>query len=333
MEFRTERHELRLDRPFTISRGTTRTKEVLVVRVTEGDHMGVGATSPASYLGDSLELVEQELPGLLETAESEGVDPERAESLTSDLESPAAHAAVSTALHDLAAKRQGEPLYKYLGLPEPSPTPTSITVATESVDVAREQAREAVEDGFEVLKVKAGFRDDIECVRGVREAAPSVGLRVDANAGWSAEEAVGMIEALAALDVEFVEQPADTLEYVYRNTDMPIAADESCVTVDDVPDIADHADVVVVKLMKCGGIQEALRTIEAARSHGLEVMIGCMIESNASLSAAAHLVGWADYADLDGSLLLEDDPYRGVPVRDGRVRPGVVGKGTGARRR
>lgn len=330
MEFRTERHTLQLKQPFTISRGTTKTKEVVVLCVRIGEDVGVGAAAPTDYLGDSVERVERELPELLDVVE-EAIPRQAEESMPEDL-NPSARAALSTALHDLSAKQVGEPLYEYLGLPEPRPTPTSLTVAAEGVEAAGRQARRAVEQGFNALKVKLGFQHDVERVRAVREAAPSAGIRVDANAGWSAEEAVRKIEALARFDVEFVEQPVDDLERL-PDSPLPLAADEGCVSADDVPDVADHADVVVVKLMKCGGIQEALRTIQAARSHGLEVMLGCMIESNASLSAAAHLVGRANYADLDGSLLVEDDPYRGVPIRSGRVDPGAVERGSGARPR
>ncbi|MFC6771356.1 enolase C-terminal domain-like protein, partial [Halorubrum pallidum] len=140
-------------------------------------------------------------------------------------------------------------------------------------------------------------------------------------------------------DVEFVEQPVpagdpDGLRFVYERSALPVAADESCVTLTDVPAIADRCDIANLKLMKTGGLLEARRLIAAARAHGLEVMCGCMIESNASIAAAAQLAPLLDYADIDGSLLLAEDPYDGIGLTDGEIRLGDQSRaGTGARRR
>jgi L-alanine-DL-glutamate epimerase-like enolase superfamily enzyme len=172
----------------------------------------------------------------------------------------------------------------------------------------------------------------------VRDAAPDATVRVDANEAWSPREAVRKIDALAEYDLEFVEQPVpaenpEGMRFVRERAALPIAADESCVTLDDVPRVVGQADVVNLKLMKCGGLREAKRMIHAARAHGLEVMLGCMIESNASIAAAAHLAPLLDYADLDGSLLLAEDPYDGVPMPAGAIDLGNVDRaGTGARR-
>jgi L-alanine-DL-glutamate epimerase-like enolase superfamily enzyme len=111
----------------------------------------------------------------------------------------------------------------------------------------------------------------------------------------------------------------EALEYVHERATLPIAADESCVTLPDVPAIADRCSIVTLKLMKCGGLREAIRMIHTARAHGLKVMLGCMIESNASIAAACHLTPLLDYADLDGSLLLAADPYAGVPIKEGKI--------------
>lgn len=162
-------------------------------------------------------------------------------------------------------------------------------------------------------------------------------MRVDANGGWTAEEAAALIERCAAANVEFVEQPvsrhdADGLLEVYRQATLPIAVGESCVTLRDLPHVADRCDIVNIKLMKCGGIREAIRLIAAARAHGLEVMCGCMLESAASIAGAAHLVPRFDYADLDGALLLRGDPIRDSPVRRGDIMLDPTRPGLGVRR-
>lgn len=161
---------------------------------------------------------------------------------------------------------------------------------------------------------------------------------MDANQAWSPREAVRKIEALAEFDVEFVEQPIpaenpEGMRFVRERAALPIAADESCVTLEDIPRIADKADIANLKLMKCGGLREAMRMIHAARAEGLELMLGCMIESNASIAAACHLVPLLDYADLDGSLLLAEDDYEGVPMPNGVIDLETGLAGTGARKR
>jgi L-alanine-DL-glutamate epimerase-like enolase superfamily enzyme len=174
----------------------------------------------------------------------------------------------------------------------------------------------------------------------VREATPDVRIRVDANEAWTPREAVRKSAWLADADVEFVEQPVpaedpEGLQFVYEHSGLPVAADESCRTLSDVPQIADRADIVNLKLMKCGGLREAKRMIATARAHGLEVMLGCMLETNASIAAACHLGPLLDYADLDGALLLADgaDPYEALDLSDGRIELTDDRPGTGARLR
>ena len=201
----------------------------------------------------------------------------------------------------------------------------------------RRKARRAVEAGYDVLKVKLGTDRDREIVEAVHGAAPSARLRVDANEAWTPKEAVAMCEFLEAY-VEFVEQPVPAtnpagLRHVYERSPVPIAVDESLVDPTDVPAVAQFADIANVKLMKCGGIRPAIETFHAARAHGLETMLGCMIESNAAIAAGVHLAPLLDYADLDGSLLLADgaDPFDGPPVPS--LDLSAVDVGTGALRR
>jgi L-alanine-DL-glutamate epimerase-like enolase superfamily enzyme len=342
LETEFERVSLPLENPFTISRGTQTAVGNVIVRVTDEAGMtGIGGAAPSAHYGETADTVAAVLPDLLDAVERVG-DPHALHEVEGALRSvangnPAARAAVSIAVHDLAAKRLGIPLYRLWGL-DPSDAPkTSFTVGLDETDRVREKAADAVAAGYDVLKVKLGTDRDRELIDAVRDAAPDARLRVDANEAWTPKEAVRKAAWLADRDVEFVEQPVpaenpEGLRYVYERSELPIAADESCVTAADVPVVADRCDIANLKLMKAGGLLEARRLIAAARAHGLEVMCGCMIESNASIAAAAQLAPLLDYADLDGSLLLAEAPYEGVDLADGEVRLAEQDRaGTGAR--
>ncbi len=332
-----DRVALPLAETFTISRGSTDAAEAVTVALTDAEgRVGYGAAGPSAYYGETADSAAAAVPELL--AAVEGADPTNQQRMAAELaeiapEQAAARAAVSIAVHDLAARGAGEPLYRRLGL-DPGRAPvTSYTVGIDTPAGMADRARRAREAGYPILKVKLGTEDDRARFEAVRSAAPGARIRVDANAAWDRERAR---EKLAWLDeggVEFVEQPlpAEDLEGLAALSEgpLPIAADESCVTAADVPRVAGAVDVVVVKLMKCGGIRPALRQILAAKAHGLEVMIGCMTESAASIAGGCHLSALAEYADLDGSLLLAEDPYEGVPMPDGRIDLGAVAAGTG----
>jgi L-alanine-DL-glutamate epimerase-like enolase superfamily enzyme len=336
-----ERLELDLEFPFTIARGTATTSEVVVVRVADDDgNEGVGGAGPSSHYGETADTVEAVLPRLLAVVEDVG-DPHAIQRIERRLReaverNPAARCAVSVALHDLVAKRVGLPLYRHWGLDPEETVSTTYTIGIDDPETMADKTRTARERGHDLLKVKLGTDRDLAMLEAVRAAHPEATIRVDANEAWSPREAVRKIEAIAEYDVEFVEQPVPAddpggLRFVRERSPLPIAADESCVTLADVPRIAGRVDVANLKLMKCGGLREAKRMIHAARAHGLEVMLGCMTESNASIAAACHLAPLLDYADLDGSLLLAEDPYEGVPLPGGRIALEEVERaGTGA---
>jgi len=242
----------------------------------------------------------------------------------------AARAAVDIALLDWVAQKLGVPLYRYLGL-DPADAPlTTFSIGIDKPEVIRQKVREA--EPFPILKIKVGLDVDEETIAAVRSVT-SKPLRVDVNEGWrDKEEAVRKINWLESQGVELVEQPmpAEMLEetrWVRSRIHLPLIADEACRRPEDIPRLAECFDGVNVKLMKCGGIQPALRMIEVARAHGLKVMLGCMIESSIGITAAAHLAPLVDYADLDGHLLIANDPYEGVCVEGGRLilpaRPGL----------
>ena len=325
-----ERVRVELEEPFTIARGTRTTVENLIVTVTdEGEMTGIGGAAPAAHYGETPDTVAAVLPDLLAVVE-EVDDPHALHAIEARMrevvrDNPAARCAVSIAMHDLAAKRLGVPLYRLWGL-DPSRAPaTSYTIGLDTTDRVREKAAAAAKVGYPILKIKLGTDRDRELVKAVREAAPDATLRIDANEAWTPRETVQKSEWLAERGVEFIEQPVSAenpggLKFAYERSAIPIAADESCVTLSDIPAITDRCDIANLKLMKTGGLLEARRMIAAAQAHGLEVMLGCMIGTNASILAAAQLAPLLDYADLDGSLLLSDDPYEGVDLTGGKIR-------------
>jgi len=352
LKWTTERVELELDRPFTIARGTTEVTENVLVRLSDGEHVGVGAAAPARRYGETADTVAAVLPELRSAIPE---DPHAIDAAVDAMDdavrgNAAAKAAVDVALHDLAATRLGVPLYRLLGLDPSRSVTSSFTVGIGPIEETREAAAAAVEAGFGVLKVKLGTdpERDVETVDAVRAGASDAGasddgvrIRVDANEAWTPPEAVRACRALGERDVEFVEQPvaADDhagLTRVRDRSPLPIAADESCLAASDVPRVAAAADIAVVKLTKTGGIRGAIRAIHAARAHGMETMLGCMVSSNALIAAGMGLSPLVDYADLDGAMLLADgtDPYRGLDAPGGRIDlAGVERPGTGARER
>ena len=234
----------------------------------------------------------------------------------------AAKAAVDIAWMDWIGKKLGIPLYRYLGLDPKDAPVTTFSIGIDTPEITRQKTREA--DAFPVLKIKVGLSTDEPTIEAVRSVTKKP-LRVDANEGWKdKEEAVRKINWLETQGVEFIEQPmpASMIEetrWVRTRVHMPIIADEACLGAAAIPKIADAYDGVNVKLDKTGGIQEALRAISVARAFGMKTMLGCMISSSVSVTAAAHLSPLVDYADLDGNLLIANDSFSGVKVEKGKL--------------
>jgi L-alanine-DL-glutamate epimerase-like enolase superfamily enzyme len=342
MNWTVERYDLPLKTPFGIARGTTETSGCVAVELTHEGTTGYGAVTPSAYYNETAGSVTEALPGLLETVERIA-DPHAGQRIERGLrerapDRPAARSAVSIAVADLAARDLGVPLYRQWGLDPDRVPPTTYTVGIDPPERMAEKAAAAVDAGFERLKLKLGTDDDRARFEAVREAVPDAELRVDANAAWDAEEAIEAADWLAEGGVTMLEQPVtaediDGLRRVTEATNIPVCADESCRAATDVPRVADACDVVNVKLVKCGGVRAARRLLLAADAHGLSTMLGCMVESNASIAAAVHLSPLVDYADLDGALLLDSDPYDGVGLDGDRFDLRTVASGTGARRR
>jgi len=333
-----ERHDLPLSTPFAIARGTSDTSETVLVELTHEGTTGYGAVTPSPYFGETAESVAATLPGLLETVAAIG-DPHAGQRIEWRLreaapDEPAARSAVGVAVADLATRELDVPLYRQWGLDPDRVPPTTYTVGIDPPERMAQKARAAVDAGFDRLKLKLGTDDDRVRFDAVRGAVPDAELRVDANAAWDAEAAIEKAGWLAAGGVTMLEQPvaADDVDGLARVTDvttMAVCADEACRTATDVPRLADACDVVNVKLTKCGGPRAARRLVHAAEAHRLATMLGCMVESNASLAAAVHLAPLVDYADLDGALLLDSDPFEGVPIDGDRFALRAVESGTG----
>jgi L-alanine-DL-glutamate epimerase-like enolase superfamily enzyme len=234
----------------------------------------------------------------------------------------AAQAALDIALMDWVGQKLGIPLYRYFGL-DPNAAPiTTFSIGIDTPEITRQKVREA--ESFPVLKIKVGLDTDEATIAAVRSVT-SKPLRVDANEGWkNKEEAVRKINWLATQGVEFVEQPmpAAMLEetrWVRERVHLPLMADEACQHSSDVPKLVGIFDGVNVKLDKAGGILEAFNMMQIARALGLRIMLGCMVSSSVSVTAAAHLSPLVDYADLDGNLLIANDPFAGVRVENGKL--------------
>ncbi len=225
------------------------------------------------------------------------------------------------ALYDLVSKMLNVPVYKLLGL-NPAHTPhTSFTLGIDTPTNMAKKALLALD--YPIFKVKVGTKNDVAIIEAIREVT-SATIRIDANTAWTPKEAIKTINALAPYNIEFVEQPIVPhdlagLKLIRDNVPIPIIADESCVTVEDIPRLAECVDGVNLKLMKNNGITNVLKMIHVARAHNLRVMIGCMIESSLAITAAAHITPLVDYADLDGHLLIDNDPYVGVSVVNGKL--------------
>jgi L-alanine-DL-glutamate epimerase-like enolase superfamily enzyme len=243
----------------------------------------------------------------------------------------AARAAIDMALYDWQGKQLGIPLWRLWGLNRRRIVPTSVTVGINSPEGARQRVRDWLPfTGGSVLKIKlgspAGIEADQEMLLAIREEAPQAELSIDANGGWSLDDAVKMCTWLASQGVRHVEQPLaagqeDKLPILYERSPLPIFVDESCFTSHDIPPLADRVHGINIKLMKSGGLTEAIRMVHTARACGLQVMFGCYSDSTLANTAASHLSPLADYLDLDSHLNLVDDPFTGATIQDGRLIP------------
>jgi L-alanine-DL-glutamate epimerase-like enolase superfamily enzyme len=316
---------LKLRHTWTTTMSSSEYRDTIQVRLTSDGVSGVGEGAPIVRYHENAEDGKKAIAAIapfLQTADAWHSEKLMAEVSRQMPNQFAAQAALDLALMDWVGKKLNVPLYKLLGL-DPADTPiTTFSIGIDTPENTRQKVQEA--EPFPVLKIKVGLTTDEATIAAVRSVTKKP-LRVDANEGWTnKEEAVRKINWLESQGVEFVEQPmpAEMIEetrWVRSHVHLPIIADEAAVNARAIPKLVDAYDGVNVKLDKCGGIQQALRMIYVAKSLGMKTMLGCMVSSSVSVTAAAHLSPLVDYADLDGNLLVANDPYRGVTVHKGKL--------------
>lgn len=340
MRLVVETLELRTRHEFRIAHGAHRNYRNVLVRLEHDGISGLGEGSASHYYGESHETMRL----ALETwAPLLGDDPFALDAIGARLDAAlaghaAARAALEMALHDWIGRKLGLPVWKLLGLDAAAAPISCVTLGMAGPEEMEWKLEEVLD--FPAIKVKLGAPGDVENLKRVRKRY-SGRLQVDANAAWTAADAVRVLHEIAPLGIELVEQPVargdlEGLRRVRERSPIPVFADESCHRLADVGVLAGCVDGVNLKIMKTGGLREMLRMVHAARAHGLKILLGSMIESSLALSAAAQLAPLADYLDLDGHWLLADDPFQGAPGERGAItlsqQPGLGVRPAGAAR-
>lgn len=324
MELRIVPRTLKLAETFTIAYASSDEEPVVGVELHHEGLVGYGEATPFDRYG---ETPATSIDWLERAAALLGDDPFAIDAIERRLATvpgqQASRAAIDGALQDLVGKICGQPTWRLLGLSRQTPE-TTYTIGIDTVDGTADRARRAIDAGYRRLKIKLGGPDDLPRLKAVKDVT-DLPVRVDANEGWDLETAHALLPQLQQMGVELVEQPfpADDLESFGKLArfahGVPIVIDEGCHTLRDIPEIARYADGVNIKLAKSGGMREAIRMISAARSLGMVVMIGCMIESSVGIAPAAQIASLCDFVDLDGHLLLAEDPFEGLGLVDGAL--------------
>jgi L-alanine-DL-glutamate epimerase-like enolase superfamily enzyme len=332
-ELRSEVLSLALRDPFRIARVDEERNAVVVA--TTLSHagapaiQGLGEAYPDAYYGETPGTIAAVMPLLMHAVASAGDPPGTPEGAREWLESTAAamnrairhhgaaKAGIDIALHDLLAKRMGIPVWQLLGMSADIP-PTDFSIGIDEPEAVAGRAKRAAR--FPALKIKLGGRSDIQTLEAVR-AVYAGPIRVDANTGWQPEHGAALIPELERLGVELIEQPFPAhqlgqLRWLQERSSLPIVVDESAVTIDDLDSLVGVVAGVNVKIAKCGGVGPALRMLQRARELGFKCMLGCMEETSVGIAAGAAIASLADWVDLDGNLLLADEPFEGLELGD-----------------
>ncbi|MFF0414763.1 dipeptide epimerase [Kitasatospora sp. NPDC004745] len=332
MELVLHEVDLPLRHPFGTVHATVAVQQSLIVELRDGEHRGFGEAAGFTFFGLSLAEVREPLERARRVIEADRIDDPADfwDRMSKLLGNSFSLCALDQAAHDLWGKRLGEPVWRLWGLTADRLPTSDYSIGIDTVE--RMIAKMEEFSGWPIYKIKLGTPDDIEVVRALRRHSDAV-FRVDANTGWTADQAIRNAAQLGPLGVEFIEQPLPVGRWedqrrVHRESELPVIADESCLTEDDVERCAGAFHGVNIKLTKCGGLTPARRMIAKARECGLTVMAGCMVESTVGISAIAQLLPLLDHVDLDGALLLDRDVARGVRVELGQpVLPRENGTG------
>ena len=318
-------YELQLQHTFTVASYSRTTTPDVQVEIEYDGYVGYGEASMPPYLGHTVESV---CAFLQKVNLEQFSDPFQMEDILtyvdglSEGDAPA-KAAIDIALHDLVGKLIGQPWWRLWGLDAAKAPSTTFTIGIDTPEVVREKTIECA-DRFNILKVKVGLDSDEEMIRTIRSVT-DLPLAVDANQGWQdRQKALDEIFWLKEQGVVMVEQPMavdrlDDIAWITEQSPLPIFADESIQRLRDIPSIKGAFTGINIKLMKCTGMREAWKMLNYARAEGMRVMIGCMTETSCACTAAAHLSPAVDFADLDGNLLISNDRFTGMTVRDGRM--------------
>jgi L-alanine-DL-glutamate epimerase-like enolase superfamily enzyme len=328
LTLRQEVLDLALRDPFVIARsehGGGHRVTTVIVELRDGRHpglVGVGEGYPDRFYGETPATMAAVLPILVEAIGEPELSVAGLAAAGATVNATIAHhgaakCALDIALHDLAAQVAGLPLHAFLGLSRDLP-PTDFTIGIDRPDVVAERAARAAR--FPALKIKVGGPDDLETLEAVR-AVYAGPIRVDANTGWQPDDAAQLLPELERLGVELVEQPfpahrLDQLRWLQERSPLPLVADESAVTIDDLDGLVGVVAGVNVKLAKCGGVGPAHRMLLRARDLGFRTFLGCMEETSVGIAASAAVASLAEWVDLDGNLLLAADPFEGLELDD-----------------
>jgi L-alanine-DL-glutamate epimerase-like enolase superfamily enzyme len=325
--------DLQLKHTFTIAHDSRDVQPTLIVQLSDGVYSGFGEATSNPYYGVTLDNMTVALETVKEIIEKG--DYTSAETLWTLVHpllqsNSFAQCALDEAAQDYFAKRKGQKLYEAWGL---SPDNIPMTNFTIGIDTVEKMVAKMKELPWPIYKIKLGTNEDLRIVQELRKNTDAL-FRVDANCGWTADKTIEFAPQLAALGVEFIEQPLpaddiDGMKKVLAFSALPVIADESCIVEEDVQKCHGLFHGINVKLTKCGGPTAALRMIAKARSLGMKTMVGCMTETSVGISAIAHLLPLLDYVDMDGSLLIRNDPATGVTFDFGKVIY-ANGNGTGA---
>jgi L-Ala-D/L-Glu epimerase len=323
MNIKTHVISLKSKYPFRIAHGVRLETETFIVELSDGKFTGFGEATPVPYYGITSEVMAKEIQENKEIIE--GIVWENPTKYWETLNPFIGHnrfvqCAIDIAAYDIWGQRNTKPVYKMLGLDNSKVPSSDYTIGIDEIPIMIQKMKEF---DFPIYKIKLGTPNDIEIVKALRKETNAI-FRVDANTGWNIEETIKNSEKLLNLGVEFIEQPLkaddfDGMKEVIKYAKLPIIADESCVVEADVERCIGHFSGINIKLAKCGGITPALRMIKAARAAKMQVMMGCMTESSIGISAIAQLLPLLDYVDMDGAMLISNDPADGIKLENGKV--------------